>query len=59
MAHQQSSSSFFNNIGQKVQTGIHIASVAKNIWGTGKILYAGFNAVSPYLQGMIATAAVL
>ena len=59
MAHQQSSSSFFNNIGQKVQTGIHIASVAKNIWGTGQILYAGFNAAAPYLEGMIATAAIL
>ena len=59
MAHQQSSSSFFNNIGQKVQTGIHIASMAKNIWGTGKLLYAGFNAAAPYLEGMLATDAIL
>ena len=59
MAHQQSASSFFDNLGQKVQTGIHIASVAKHKWGTGKLLYAGFNAAAPYLEGMIATAAIL
>ena len=58
MAHYQHTS-FWQNLGQKVNTGIEIAATAKHIWDAGKMAYAGIRAAAPVLEGLLTTAALL
>ena len=57
--HQQPVSSYFQNLGQKVHQGIELAATAKSKWHTGKLVYSGLQAAAPYIESMLATAALV
>ena len=58
MAHYQRTS-FWHNIGHKVNSGLEMAATAKAIWNVGKMAYTGFRTVAPVIQGIISTASLL
>ena len=50
--------SAWQNLGQKVHQGLELASTAKAIWDTGKMIYTGIRAAALFIEGIMSTAAL-
>jgi hypothetical protein len=49
MAVNLKANSWSQTFGNKVKQGVELAGTAKAVWDTGKMIYAGVQAVSPYI----------
>ena len=49
MALNLKANSWSQTFGNQVQQGLELAGTAKAVWNTGKMIYAGVRAVSPYI----------
>ena len=55
MGHQ----SYWQNVGDKIHTGVKTLAAMKGIWDTGKAIYNGVRVAAPYIEGLVSTAALL
>jgi hypothetical protein len=51
--HQNNPPSFLNNLGQKVQTGLKLASTAKGIFDAGRMVVQGLQVAAPYIAALL------
>ena len=49
MALNLKTNSWSQTFGNKVKQGVELAGTAKALWDTGKAIYAGAQAISPYI----------
>ena len=49
MAVNLKANSWSQIFGNKVRQGVELAGTAKAVWDTGKMIYAGAQAISPYI----------
>ena len=49
MAVNLKANSWSQTFGNKVRQGVELAGTAKAVWDTGKMIYTGIQAVSPYI----------
>ena len=50
---------FWENVNNKVHTGVKTLAAMKGIWDTGKAIYGGLQAAAPYMEGLASMAALL
>ena len=44
---------FWDNLGQKLHTGVKVAGAIKGIWDVGKTIYGGVRAVAPLIAAAL------
>ena len=49
MALNIKANSWSQTFGNKVKQGVELAGTTKSLWDTGKMIYAGAQAISPYI----------
>ena len=50
---------FWENVNNKVHTGVKTIATMKGIWDTGKAIYTGLQIAAPYMEGIASAAALL
>lgn len=50
---------FWENASDKIHTGAKTLATIKGVWDTGRALYTGIRAATPYMEGLAAAAAAI